>query len=213
MKDGRPFMNSLGKKLSSSDVLLFLAVVLSLWVAYGCNSYVTGHETSSSKDLTSLYGDLTRSIVQNFETNWLSVSSHENPILQTNLAAGPYLETFGLSQSDETDDNWLVTNSAEVEILEVLQFEPERFKVLAVTRSNISEMNQLRETIRSFVYEFCAVDVFLKSGEDWKLADSFTISPSRDIERDWQDAPPWRREIIGELTYEMKDKCEAAIDH
>lgn len=177
---------------------VFIGVILTI---ASCTSPAT--EENQGAQLNELYGTEVEDTIASFESQWLSLEAHLNPSLQSELATGPYLEAFGYASQGQDLYNepfWLVTTSASVQSIRVLEYNSERFKTVACVTSYGNRLTTDGEFIEQLSpYEFCGVYVFAREDNLWKLAGFFNMADRRD----WDYAPNWLQEIIGELPEEQ----------
>jgi len=154
--------------------------------------------------LTQTYGAEVTSAIEGFESRWFSLDAHVDPAVQSKIATGLYLEYFGYARAGAAlydEPFWLVTTSAEVKKVRVVEYSPERFKAVAsVVRmyNKTTTEGEIIELARSDTV--CAVYVFVREDQTWKLAGLFlTGGTSEEVAREWSRAPGWLKEIIGDL--------------
>lgn len=153
----------------------------------------------AERALTVVYGVEARNTIENFESKWLGFEAHRSPATQSGLATGPYLEYWGYAREGTAlynEPSWRITRSAFVKSVRVLEYNPERFKAVACVIKNSDEVTQegvVNETLSPL--EICGVYVFVRQDSVWKLAGFFNTADPRD----WDHAPDWLKQIIGEL--------------
>lgn len=159
--------------------------------------------------LTETYGAEVQAVIENFERRWLSLESHKDPSIQSELATGPDLDYWGYARKGKAlydEPFWLITKSAVVKRLQVLEYSPEQIKAVARVIKLSDKITPREEFIESMPpYESCGVYVFVHKDNVWKLATYFDMTVSRDIERDWAREPDWSKQLIGDLPH---DACE-----
>ena len=166
---------------------------------------------SAESTLTAQYGHEIQLIIENFELNWTSLEAHTNPDIQRGLATEPYLDDFaferaGLSIYD--DPFWSITKSAAVTHLLVLEYNPDRFKVVAHVTSGIDRITPNGDFIETYLpYKSCGIYVFVWEDRTWKLETYFDMTIPADVYRDWDNEPEWSRNSIGDLPYEAIHEC------
>jgi hypothetical protein len=138
-------------------------------------------------------------VITNFESQWLNEKAHRDPMVQTEIATGKYLEYFGYARSNIQDEPfWLVTDSAKLESIEVMEYAPNRFKAEACVVKSLRKIlpdGTLVETLPPPPSGLCGVYVFVKIENQWKLLGYInTMDP-----RNYEHAPEWLKEIIGEV--------------
>jgi hypothetical protein len=228
-------MNRTGTKQNTSggrngwwgtDVDLFgvfcLVVLLSLQTT-ACVATVlrNGDQSATSESLqatketetqlTETYGAEVRSVIERFELQWGSLEAHTDPSIQSQVATGPYLEYFGyarLSEAIYAQPFWLITTSASVEKVRVLEYGPVRLKAIAGVVREVAEVTtggepkQSRGTLR-----ICGIYVFAREDTIWKLVGFFRIiGDPEEVTSTWEDSAPWLKDIIGGLPDEH-DPC------
>ncbi len=151
-----------------------------------------------------------QSVIENYQTRWLSLDAHKDPSIQAQLATGPYLESWGYARMGKTINDepfWLITKSAVAKSLHILEYGPERFVAVARVIKLNDKIKPSGEFIESMpAYESCGVYVFIREEAVWKLATYFDMSVPQDIDRDWRDAPAWSKQLIGDLPRNMCDE-------
>lgn len=153
--------------------------------------------------LTTSYGTETQAAIENFYLQWFSLDAIKDPSIQARVATGRHLDYWGnarMGQAIYDEPFWLITKSVVIDGLQVLDHTPERFKAIAhVTRleDKIKPHGEIVES--TFTHKSCGVYVFVREVGVWKLATYFDMSISRDVERDWRDAPDWSKQLIGDL--------------
>lgn len=136
-------------------------------------------------------------IIVDFETLWLSEQSHREPAFQAELATGEYLDRLGYANSNvQNEVEWLVTDAAELESLQLIEYDQQRFKAEACV---IKYGRKIRPD-STFLDVFsgirvCGIYVFVKSENKWKLLGFLNSMDSRNYEH----TPDWLKEIIGEV--------------
>lgn len=154
--------------------------------------------------LTQTYGAEVSSAIEDFESGWFSIEAHINPAVQSDIATGPYLEHFGYAHVGAAlydEPFWLVTTSAKVRKVRVVEYSPERFKAVASVARTYNKTTTEGEIIEFAKSDaVCAVYVFVREDQAWKLAGLFlTGGTSEEVAREWDLAPGWLKEIIGDL--------------
>ncbi len=154
--------------------------------------------------MTQTSGAKVSSVIENFEMRWSSLEANLNPAIQSEVATGPYLEHFGYARDGEAiydEPFWLVIMSAEVRKVRVVEYSPERFKAVASVARTYNKTTTEGEIIDSGLsYPVCAVYVFVREDQTWKLAGLFlTGGTSEEVAREWDRAPGWLKETIGGL--------------
>lgn len=140
--------------------------------------------------------------VLNFETLWLSEQAYKNPSIQEDLATGKYLEYWRLSRHNiENEPLWLVTDSAELESIQLIEYRNDHFKAKACIVKIMKEIRpdgSLIKTLSRPPYSLCGIYVFTKTKEKWKLLGYIeTMDP-----RTYEHAPDWLKEIVGDIPQE-----------
>src|SRR5574341_2048391 len=137
---------------------LLLAAVVIAYLTWRVTAYyttVSKYATATAERenfLTASYGAEGRAVVENFETKWFTFESHKNPSIQSELATGPFLDYFGFvrrGQSIYDEPSWLDTKSATVTHVWVIEYSPERFKVVAHVTELIDEVTPKGDFIQS----------------------------------------------------------------
>ncbi len=92
------------------------------------------------------------------------------------------------------------SKSAVVTSVRVLEYSVERFKAVACVTELIDETTTEGVFIESLLpQEYEYVYVFVYEDDAWKLAGVFNITIPKDAWHDWEYAPDWLKETIGEL--------------
>lgn len=135
--------------------------------------------------------------IVSFETLWLSEQSHRDPIFQTELAKGKYLEQMRYANSNiQNELEWLVTEKAELEKLQLIEYSEQRFKAEACVKKSGKKIHPDGTVVGTFSdVQACGIYVFVKSEDRWKLLGYINTMDSRTYEH----APDWLKEIIGEV--------------
>lgn len=167
--------------------------------------------SEAERFLTETYGREVQATIENFESGWLSLETHKNPGIESELATGPYLDYFGLARKGQAiydEPSWLITKSATVTRVRVLEYSPERFKAVAHVIAMIDEITPKGEFKQSLPpNRSCGLYVFAREDGKWKLAAYFNATDLRYVDRDWREAPDWLRQIIGDLPSEAVSGC------
>jgi hypothetical protein len=159
--------------------------------------------TEAETTLTGMYGAEVRTAIENFETKWFSREDHLDPKVQREIATDEFLRSL-----EHTYDNTkpfgepygLVTKSAVVVSVRVLEYSPDRFKAVAGVIEQVDEVTPEGELKQSLPYhKFCGVYVFLQEENVWKLAAFFDITNSDIVAREWDYAPGTLKLILGDL--------------
>ncbi len=144
-----------------------------------------------------------RQLVIDFESKWSSLEAHKDSNVQAEVATDPYLKYVGYGREGKAiydEPFWLVTKSALVKSLTVLEYSAERFKIMAHIVRQIDETTPNGELRQSFSpAESCRVYAFAREGNTWKVAAVFDMTNINNASRDWRDAPDWLRLAIGDL--------------
>lgn len=191
--------------------LILAGLLFQLFACQGLFNSDTDHQTTPSdfqataeaeRVLIVEHGSEVRSQIENFESRWFSLEAHLDPGIQSELATGPYLEYFGNARQGASlydEPFWLVTTAAVVGNLRVLEYSPERFKAVACSVETTDKMTTDGVFIESLPpLDICGVYVFVREDDKWKLAGFFNTADPRD----WNYAPNWLKEIIGDLPNE-----------
>lgn len=135
--------------------------------------------------------------IVNFGELWLSEQSHKTPAFQEELATGEYLNRMGYANSNvENEVEWLVTDSAELESLQLIEYSQERFKAEACVITSGRKIRPNGDFIGLFSnIRVCGIYVFVKVEHKWKLLGFLNNMDPRNYEH----APDWLKEIIGEF--------------
>ena len=190
-----------------STTYITLAVVL-IAVLASCGLFVATERKTPGflqataeveRSLAGAFGVEVRSTIENFASRWSSLDAHLDPSIQSELATGPYLEYYGLARKGTAlyeEPFWLITRSAIVVSFRVLEYSAGRFKAVGCVVKLTDETDTAGVFRKSLpAYESCGVYVFVREENTWKLAGFFNTADPRD----WDYAPDWLKEIIGEL--------------
>ena len=138
--------------------------------------------------LTATYGTEVQATIENFKLRWLSLDSRKDPSVQAELATGPFLDYWGNARTGKAiydEPFWLITTSAVVKYLRVLEYSPERFKAIARVSTLYDSITPEGKLIESKLpYEVCSVYVFIREGNAWKMATAFGMTVPQHVERD-----------------------------
>jgi hypothetical protein len=108
-------------------------------------------------------------------------------------------ERFGDSIYDWS--SWPVITAAEVSEIRVLEYSPDRCRVLALVGRDFTDITPEGEVVRvSRPDATCAIYAFVREGDTWKAQGVFPmLAPYDDLVRDWHDSPDWLKAAVGEL--------------
>jgi len=137
------------------------------------------------------------SVIVDFETLWLSEQSHREPAFQAELATGEYLDRLGYANSNvQSEVEWLVTDAAELESLQLIEYNQQRFKAEACVITSGRKIRPDGTFLGLFSdVRVCGIYVFVKTENKWKLLGFLNNMDPRNYEH----TPDWLREIIGEV--------------
>lgn len=189
-----------------------LILLVPLLAALTCISYFTLGilaglmETKATEDvaatLTATHGAEIREVVEQYATDWLSLAAPKNPTTQSRLATGEYLWSWGYARMGAKvydEPFWLITKSATVTNLRVLEYSPERFKAIASVEELTDKITPQEEFIESLPkHEYCRLYLFVREDDAWKVADLFDMTRQSDIDRDWENNVAWEKEVLGQ---------------
>lgn len=163
----------------------------------------------AKKNLTITYGEEVQSIIENFQVKWQSLDAHKDPSIQANLATGPYLDYWGYTRMGKAiydEPFWLITRSADIRNLQVLEYGSEKIKAIARVIKLSDKMTPAEKLIQTNLSsESCSVYVFVREDSFWKLAAGFDMTRPQDVESDWTREPDWSKQLIGDLP---RDVCD-----
>lgn len=190
-------------------------ILMACLISEGYRWWHWRQQDEAVRRLTDLYGTETQAVIENFESRWFTLDAHRNPSIQSDLATGPYLDDQGFARRGQAlyDEPWLITKSAKVTRVRVLEYSPERFKAVAHSVRMRDEITPAGEDQKSLLpYQACGIYVFLRKDGVWKLASYFNLDP-RYAERDWNNIPPsyWMRQIIGDIPDYLLFDCEGFL--
>ena len=161
--------------------------------------------------LTEAHGVEVSRVIENFESKWLSLTAYKDPSVQGTLAVNPFLDYFGIARHGAAIYNWpswSATKSASIKSLRVLEYSVRRFEAIAKVVKVEDEVTPQGTFISSSsTLPQCTVYVFVRDGDNdlWKLASAFSMTDMDHIERDWNSAAEWQKQIIGDLPNEGCD--------
>ena len=163
----------------------------------GCNALSSASEVPITETLfaENVIQEVS-SVIVNFETLWLSEQSHRVPTFQEELATGEYLNRMGYANSNvENEVEWLVTDSAELESLRLIEYSQQRFKAEACIIKSGRRIRPNGDFIGLFSnVRVCGIYVFVKIEHNWKLLGFLNSMDPRNYEH----TPDWLKEIIGD---------------
>lgn len=188
--------------LTLSGLLLLLFVCYQLLNPSG-NQRVTHEDFQATvaveQQLLANYGVEVRDQIEYFESRWSSLEAHLIPDIQAELAVGRYLEYYGYARRGEDLYDapfWLITRSAVVNRIRVLEYDTHHFKAMVCVVKDLEKVTPNGVSLEVLSpLRICGVYVFVREVNNWKLAGFFNTADSRD----WDYAPEWLKEIIGEL--------------
>lgn len=155
---------------------------------------------TAKASLTEIHRTEVSNAIENFEMEWYGLEAHRDPSIQSKLATGPYLN-LGWDEEIYDEPFWLVITSAEVERVQIVEYSKEHFKAVALVARTVDKTATDGVIIEpSLPAGRCGVYVFVRESSVWKLAGLFVLMGTpHEIERDWNYAPDWLKETIGEL--------------
>ena len=164
--------------------LAYVLLVFILIVSTGCHSW--GKENNESKAtsqaieaFTRDYGEEVSRIIESYMLQEGSLDAHHNPDILKELMTGERL-LLRPKLDLENEPYWVVTKSANVDHIRVIEYYPNHIKAIACLtiiyeRRSVPE-GGLLETYPET--EFCALYIFVLEGENWKLNANFdTTNP------------------------------------
>ena len=214
-KHGTPKPLQLALIVACATIVLLVVIVTFLsWRQFEQDRTAASQGTATAemeKSLTAIYGAEVRTTIETFESRWLSLEAHTNPSLQSELATGPYLDYWGYARQGSAiydEPVWLVTRSATVQRLAVLEHGSDRIKAVAhvvIVSDEITPKGVFKQSLAPDL--MCGVYVFVRESDTWKLAAYFNATDPRYVDRDWSEAPDWLKRIIGDLPSEAVRDC------
>lgn len=192
------------------SVAYTIIIIFLLITCNACDSSVTSQLSSrataqAETDLTKAYGTEVSRIIENFESKWLSLDAHKNSSIQSDLAVDPWLDYFGNAREGAAiydEPFWLITETASVNNVRVLEYDPKRFKAIARVVMLVDKMTPQGKVMDSGpTLPQCNVYVFVRGHDNdpWKLASAFNMTDMDHVERDWNSAAEWQKQLIGTL--------------
>lgn len=176
-----------------TSILIALALAV-----LGCGLPTAAHEipTIQTRFPESAVAEVSEAIVR-FETLWSSERSHRDPAYQAELATGMYLNYMGYARSNMREQaEWYVTDAADLESVNLMEYTPVRFKAEACMRTSGRRIRPDGQLLGVFSgIRTCGVYVFVKVEGMWKLLGFLNDMDPRNHEY----APDWLKEIIGEF--------------
>ena len=154
--------------------------------------------------LTNNHGEEVIDAIENYVIKSNSLAAIQDPSILLEIAVPPYTDLFLNSAPEDgkicSDQECLIVESAEVNGIRVLEYTNERFKAIGCITFNYDKLSPQGEFIRSLEpLHTRSIYVFISVEGSWKLAGIFDITIPKDALRDWDYAPDWLRQIIGEL--------------
>lgn len=194
-------------------LLVMSGVAFKLWSDAEESRKASRQATAEAEELlTAIYGAEVRTAIENFESRWLTLASLKDPSRQSDVATGLYLDYFGHARAGDAiynDPFWLTTKSVVVGKVDVLEYSPQRFKAVACVVKMVDKTTTSGVFIESLPSrEFQGVYVFVREENAWKLVGFFEITDPRSALRDWDHAPDWLRQVIGDLPIDAVRDCE-----
>jgi len=196
--------------LAGKRLLVVISVIAVFLLSARCLGFLRGDQSVTPENRqatvtaealsTEMHEAEVRSAIENFELRWYSLEAHKNPSIQSQLVAEPHLN-LGWGEEVYDEPFWLVITSAKVEEIQVLEYSLERFKAVAFVARTFDKTTTEGTIIESLLPSGrCGVYVFVHEDSSWKLAGLFVLMGTpQEIERDWNYAPDWLKETIGEL--------------
>jgi hypothetical protein len=163
--------------------------------------------------LTIDHGEEVRSAIGKFETNWLTLASIRNPSLQSEIATGKYLEYFGVAREGKSifdEPFWLITKSATVTSVRVLEYNADQFKAIACVKSLVIKTNT-NGKIMDYLppHDFRGIFIFSRENNVWKLSDYLETTNPDNALYTWDTTPDWSKKLIGDFSTEVDQDCQA----
>lgn len=196
-------------------VLLLVAAAVASYIAISHWHIVSASATATAEAVVLLdeaHGSEVKNTIENLESKWFAFAAYKDPSVQANLATSRYLRDSGSAVRPADllgESSWLVTKSASVMTVRVLEFTVNRFKALARVQRAVDSVSPQGEVLESLPLQYyCSVYVFVWEDEKWKIAAYFNATQTRYVERDWRDASDWLRQIIGDLPEETISYCD-----
>jgi hypothetical protein len=162
--------------------------------------------------LTKTYGKEVQEVIGQFETNWFSYEAHKNPSMQSELATEQFLNYWGFQSRGKAiydEPFWLITKSAVVTQIRILEYHADRFDAIAHVSEDIDWITPEGKLIQTVpLYHSCGLYVYTREDEKWKMAAYFNATDTTNLDRDWDEAPDWLRQTIGVLPIEALKDCK-----
>jgi hypothetical protein len=198
-------INLAGKRLLTAILTMVVLLLCASFLGFfGDDRRVTSEHWQATATaealLTEMHEEEARGAIENFELKRYSLEAHKDPSIQSQVVTGPYLN-LGWGEEVYDEPFWLVVTSADVEGIQVLEYNPERLKAVAFVDRTLDKTTTDEVVLESSLPAGrCGVYVFLREDNTWKLAGFFVLMGTpQEIERDWNYAPDWLKETIGEL--------------
>jgi hypothetical protein len=184
---------SLARLYARTLIIIMLAFSITHCVFLASRPKVPTVETPFSENVIQEVS----SVIVNFETLWLSEQSHKDPAFQAELATGEYLDRLGYANSNvQSEVEWLVTDAAQLDSLQVIEYNQQRFKAEACVITSGRKIRPNGDFIGAFSgVRVCGIYVFVRTEGKWKLLGFLNNMDPRNYEY----APDWLKDIIGEL--------------
>ncbi len=135
-----------------------------------------------------------RTVIQKYESSWLSANVALNPTLKYDLATKQWADYMGIPTSHQGVSG-LLTTSATVNDVTVIEYSSARLKAWACTTNTFDEITLQGTIVRSGTLSRCGTYVFWKMDANWKLAGYYNDADRRY----WNHAPEWLKTVIGDL--------------
>jgi hypothetical protein len=182
-----------------SRILLMFLFLLFIFNLTGCiaSENKSQEPTLATEFPKEVVEDVSNTIL-NFETLWSGEQAYVDPKIQNELATGKYLEYWSYERLNIADEPfWLVTDSASLESIDLIEYENDYFKAEACVQRNGRKIKPDGSLIQkdSTSPLTCGVYVFIKEMHVWKLLGYLDITDPRTYEY----APDWLKEIIGKI--------------
>jgi hypothetical protein len=107
-----------------------------------------------------------------------------------------------------SDSFWLITSAATIRSVRVLQYDADHFQAVGCISKQIEKITTEGLLIESLpIYDFRGVYVFVRESGIWKLSGFFNTTDPNKALKDWDYAPEWLKQILGDLPSLIDKNC------
>jgi hypothetical protein len=187
-------------------------VTIHVWNQHRTDNMIALQLTYQVEDmLIEVHQEEVISVVENIQSQLVSLESIQNPDILSEFVVTPYLEHLSHSIPEKgricSSSECTIFNSVNISKVRILEYSPERFKAIGCGTAYMEVVTPGGEFIRSLdPREFRTLYVFVSVDNTWKLAGSFNITDQKDAYRNWDYAPAWLKQVVGDLPHSFD--CE-----